>query len=146
MLANLMASPGHAVETMPPPEWVMYLFTGINVGIALSYGLLAFFFASRIKLPKSVDRNPLTILACAGAMLFFIGCAHTHVDLAFWSATDNLKAHWYSWFNVLSHGLQGLGGLTFWVLATFYLQVNIFDKRHYERTIGSTSVDEPVEK
>lgn len=117
------------------PEWIVYTFTVINIFIAVTYALLAFFFATRLKLPGSGEANPLSILACVGAMFFFVGCAHTHIDLAYWSGTEVLRQHWYSWWNVLSHLLQGVGGLTFWVLATFFLQVNIFDKRHYDQTM-----------
>lgn len=127
------------------PEWIVYTFTGINVVISLSYGLLAMFFATRLKLPGK-QTNRLSLLACLGAMFFFIGCAHTHIDLAYWSGTGGLREHWFSWWNVLSHLLQAVGGLTFWVLATFFLQINIFDKRHYEQTLsghGSSTDPQP---
>lgn len=127
------------------PEFLIHAFTYINAVIALSYGLLASFFATRLKLPPGSERNWLTVLACIGATIFFVGCAHTHIDLAYWSGTGQLREHWFSWWNVLSHFLQGVGGLIFWVLATFYLQINIFDKRHYERTIHGDETDEPVD-
>lgn len=117
------------------PGWAVEAFTVVNAFIALSYGLLAFYFIRRIKLPRGKDRNPLTVIAMVGAVFFFVGCAHTHLDLALWSAEDKLIDHWYTWVNLISHFLQGAGGLTFWVLATFFLQLNIFDKRHYERTL-----------
>lgn len=120
------------------PAYLVYTFTIINGLISFSYGLLAFYFARRIKLPTGKrDRNPLVFLAMFGAILFFVGCAHTHLDLALWSGSGELAKHWYSWGNVFSHVLQGIGGLTFWVLATFFLQFNIYDKRHYNRTINS---------
>jgi MFS family permease len=115
------------------PSWVVDLFTYVNLAIALCYGLLAIYFIQRIKLPNRKERHPLTILACIGAGLFFVGCAHTHLDLVIGSMTDELMQHWYSWWNVISHALQALGGITFWILATFYLQLNIYDKRHYDK-------------
>lgn len=116
------------------PQWLMHTFVIVNATIAGCYGLLALYFVKRIKLPGKKDRNPLTILACIGAGLFFVGCAHTHLDLTVWAMERELKPHWYSWWNVLSHFLQAVGGITFWVLATYYLQLNIFDKKHYEKT------------
>lgn len=115
------------------PEWVMTTFMTINIVIALAYGLLAIFFVKRIKLPSRHERHWLTMVACVGAAIFFVGCAHTHIDLAYWAQTDDLKQHWYTWWNVVSHLLQAIGGITFWILATFYLQVSVFDKRHYEK-------------
>lgn len=134
-------------------EFMAHAFSLINAAIALCYGLLAVYFATRLKLPSGPGRSYLPVLAWGSLGLFFIGCAHTHLDLAIWSATDNLMDHWFSWWNVLSHLLQAIGGLVFWVLATFYLQINIFDKRHYEKTVGSAgsstgsppTVDKPVD-
>lgn len=117
------------------PTWLVDSFTLINGLIAVCYALLAFFFAKRVKFPNRQNRHPLVLLASVGAMLFFVGCAHTHMELMLWSADGSLAKHWYSWWTVLSHLLQGLGGLTFWVLATFYLQLNIYDKRHYRRVV-----------
>lgn len=127
----------------PAPEWLVQTFTVTNGFIALAYGLLAIFFIRRTRLPSKEERNPLVLLASVGAFFFFVGCAHTHIDLMIWSNEGQLQEHWYSWWNVLSHLLQGLGGFTFWALATFYLKISIFDKRHYDKVTSSATKENP---
>lgn len=105
------------------------LFVAANVLIAVDYALLGIFFLRRIRFPTRLGVVNRVTVATVGAALFFFGCVHTHLDLLL---LGHLDAHWFSWPNVLSHILQGVGGFMFWFLAQRYLVVNIFERRTYE--------------
>ena len=107
------------------------LFIATNVLIALDYFLIGVYFLRRTPLLRRSPRRSKAraMIACYAAGLFFFGCMHTHILLAL---TES-HMHWHSWFNVVSHILQGVGGLTFWYLARHHLVLNIFDKILYER-------------
>lgn len=109
-------------------------FAIANAIIALCYGLLAVFFARRTHLPAKKDRSRWALIACVGAATFFTGCAYTYITLALWALTDQLSPHWFDWWNVLAFSVQSIGGIVFWYCATFYIQLNVFDKHHYEQT------------
>lgn len=110
------------------------VFAAINVVIAISYALLAWFFGKRIILPEgSMKKGWRVLLALAFAAMFFVGCAHTHIDLAIDAFQHNLHgAHWTSWWNQVSHVFQAIGGLGFYTLASRWVKLNIFDKQYYE--------------
>ncbi len=117
------------------------LFVVVNGIVALGYGLLAIFFAARLRLPRKKLEGWRTIVALTFAAMFFVGCAHTHIDLALWAAQGNLIEHWYSPLNVLSHTLQAIGGLGFWIFATIWVRITIEDKRDYNRRVEEIESD-----
>lgn len=117
---------------------VFYIANGL---IALDYLLIAVLWVKRIKLPRKRHRNIGATVAMGAATVFFVGCAHTHIDLLYEAYVGTLEGHWYTWWNVTSHVAQGLGGAVFWLLATYYLQLNIFDKKHYESVTSSERQD-----
>lgn len=122
------------------------VFAIINIVIASAYGLLAWFFIKRIVLPtKSLKDNWRVILTFIFAGLFFIGCSHTHIDLALDAWSGHLHGHWNVWWNQLSHILQAIGGFGFYILATKWVQLNIFDKRSYQKVAQEVeeNLDEP---
>jgi hypothetical protein len=108
----------------------------INAFISLAYGLLAVFFARRVKLPPGDPKAGWrTIIALIFASLFFIGCAHTHADLAYHAYIGELHGHWFSPLAVTSHALQGIGGLGFLIFASLWVKITIFDKKDFEKEI-----------
>jgi len=106
-------------------------FVAANLLIALDYVLIGFYFLARTSLFKASKRpTRKALVACLAAGLFFFGCVHTHLDLILMDLHD---AHWYSWWNLTSHVMQGVGGFTFWFLARHHLTLHIFDRQAYEQ-------------
>lgn len=121
----------------------MFFFV-INALIALCYGLLAFFFARRVRLPRaSMRAGWRTVVALVFAAMFFIGCAHTHTELAVLAYQDGLNPHWTEWHTIMSHSFQAVGGLGFFILASKWVTLNIFDRHAYEETL--TRVEKEIE-
>jgi hypothetical protein len=111
------------------------IFFVVNAIVAVCYGLLAIFFAKRVRLPAKKMAGWRTILALIFAALFFIGCAHTHIELAILAYHGLLHAHWLGWPTVLSHVLQSIGGLGFLVLASRWVELSIYDKHDFDSEI-----------
>lgn len=113
------------------------VFLLANILIALDYALIGTYFLGRLRLPASLKaKGRKVLLATSFAVLFFFGCVHTHIDLLVSAAEPStLGPHWYSWWNVTSHVLQGIGGFGFWLLARRYLVINIFDRKLYESAV-----------
>ena len=112
--------------------------------IAFGYAALAFFFGARVRLPREKRQGWRTIVALVFAAMFFVGCAHTHIDLAIWATQGELVHHWFSPLNVISHVLQGIGGLGFWIFASLWVQINIYDKKDYSRK--RQEIEEDIQK
>lgn len=110
-------------------------FIVTNIVIAIGYALLAVFFAMRLRLPRQKLQGWRTIVTFIFAAMFFVGCAHTHIDLALWGAQGELIHHWFSPLNVASHILQGIGGIGFWLFATLWVKITIFDRKDFEKKI-----------
>lgn len=108
------------------------IFVVVNGIIALSYGMLAIFFARKIRLTGGFKHNWRALTALAFAAIFFIGCAHTHFDLMIYGMEEHINEHWFSWWNVSSHVLQAIGGIGFYILATKWIECQIYDKKDYD--------------
>jgi hypothetical protein len=109
------------------------IFATINGVIALCYGLIALYLVTRIKLPGGVKNGWRVVLAFVFAAAFFIGCAHTHFDIMIHANRGELGEHWYDFWSIFSHAAQAIGGLGFFVLATLWLELQIYDKHDYDR-------------
>jgi ABC-type long-subunit fatty acid transport system fused permease/ATPase subunit len=109
-------------------------FVAANALIALDYLLIGIFFLSRLHMTRSLRRaNPYAVAALLAMGLFFFGCVHTHVELAWHVWHGEAHHHWHTWQGLASHILQGVGGFVFWVLAQRHLIVNIFDRASFWR-------------
>jgi hypothetical protein len=107
------------------------LFIAATLLIAVDYALIGWFFLGRLWLPRSTSRR-WAYMAFLCLVLFFFGCVHTHLDIILLGVGDDEHEHWYSWWNVTSHIVQGLAGLGFWVLAKTVLTINIYDRQAYQ--------------
>ena len=118
-------SPDHIGHLQTP-------MTVMNAVIAAAYVLLAIFWARRIQFPPRPHRSLPAMLAVIGATAFFVGCAYTHLHLAV--NAHQLRDHWFDWLSIVAHLGQAVGGLAFWILGTYFLEVKVFDRRHYRST------------
>jgi len=111
------------------------VFAVINGFIAVDYLLIAAFFIWKlVGVFQLRGHNPMSVITLICAVIFLLGNAQTHIVLFTWSLDDQLKAQWYSWWNVSLHLIQAIAGLVFTVLSYRSLVVRIYDKRHYEAT------------
>jgi hypothetical protein len=105
--------------------WAAILF---NVVISLGYGGIGVYVAPKFDAAAPSVGLKLTK---ASALVFFITCAMTHVELATHIYTDRpawmLTPHF-----IVVHGLQAAAAPTFLFLASAYMSIRIFNRQLYQ--------------
>jgi hypothetical protein len=111
-------------------EWIIALSSLL---IALAFGGLAWFVVRRVKIPKlPTYRHPFTLFAGAALIVLFLGSLLTHLVLSWNAVQGTLEPSWVQWWTVGMLLAKAIAGIAFWFIAVRHLQVNIFDKEHYD--------------
>jgi hypothetical protein len=111
------------------PHAVNVLFTAANLVIALGY----------LAVPFMVLRYlPLTRLVLAWGIVFFAGCAGTHMGMAL------LMHHVDSWFWTIEHLVQAVGTWGFIITFTAMLR-KASERRLRKPRVGGDVVASPAE-
>jgi hypothetical protein len=99
-----------------------------NVGIALGYAGIGIYVAP--KFDAAAPSFGLKVTK-ASALIFFITCAMTHVELALHAISDRpewmLSPHF-----LLVHSIQAIAAPVFLLMASAYMSIRIFNRQLYE--------------
>lgn len=83
-------------------------------------------------------------MARLAGLLFFIMCAFTHMELGYHALLELDRPEgepaqvgtWMDqWHGIIIHNVQALAGLSFLVLAKYFLNIRIMDKEMYARAV-----------
>ena len=100
-----------------------------NLLIAGAYVGIGLFIAPKFQVAGNANRDGAR-LARLAALVFFVACALTHVELAVHSLIGEVSDQsWMAqWHGFLIHGAQAVAGWAFLFLAARYLSIYIRNK------------------